>query len=454
MSLHKTRKVSKVHKFKTRKLHKRNSYAGKAIGAGGFGCIFKPHINCRSKKHKSNSKEKYVSKLMLNKYVKKEIKLIREVERNVKKIPNYTNYFLIDGVYDCKPSKLTKRDLVRFNSKCTNLKHKNITRKNINKRIDEVSIINLPYGGIDIDTYWYKWLKMGNSEKRNKSFAVTNICLLQLLMKGILKMNQSNYYHFDVKGSNILRTVNAGLISSKNIKTRMIDWGLAIKYTHGSIPKEVLNRPLQYNLPFSSILFQDDLQNKINRYVKEYTKHENDVSSDYGRKIILKGLASKLLEESQYRGRGHIDFVEEYIRNIYSSLFDTTKKDDFVRDIINVYNTQVLDDYTNENYEFNVDKYFKEIFIRNVDIWGFLMSYVDLITLTNPWKDKFQSIIVKVLTEYCFSSNYATKYIPVHKVVNDLITLNLAVKQPLHIKGYPKITSDYVASNYVKNRYI
>ena len=73
---------------------------------------------------------------------------------------------MIDGVYSCKPSKLLPTDLVRFDDKCSNLRDRNITRKNINRKIRDVEIINLPYGGIDIDSYWAKWLKLNNSGKK------------------------------------------------------------------------------------------------------------------------------------------------------------------------------------------------------------------------------------------------------------------------------------------------
>ena len=95
MSLHKTTKRSaKFNINKTRKLHQVNSYAGKAIGAGGFGCIFKPHLKCKNNKHiKNHLQDNYVSKLMLTKYVTKEMNLIKEVEKNVNKIPNYKSFF-------------------------------------------------------------------------------------------------------------------------------------------------------------------------------------------------------------------------------------------------------------------------------------------------------------------------------------------------------------------------
>lgn len=431
---------------KSRKTMRKKSSAGKAIGSGGFGCIFKPHIDCKSKKKNHAHKDKsYVSKLMKKKYVKKEMSLIRQVTKNVQKIPNFSNYFLVDGVYSCSPGILKKHDLVKFNEKCKNLRDINITRKNINKKIRDVGIINLPYGGIDIDTYWEKWNNTKNSpaalrNSKNKSFAVTNICLLQLLTKGILRMNLTKYYHMDIKGSNILRTIKTNILNTTNVKTRVIDWGLAVKYEEGSIiPDEIRDRPFQYNLPFSNILFQTGIQNTINTYVANYKK----TMSSSGKELICDGLALVIFDKTiSHLGCGHREYIYELLYKIYSPLYQDKK--DIGKDIICNYLSKVLQDYTNNDFVFLEKKYLKEVYLKNVDIWGFLMCYVDLITFKNPWKDEFQNIIVKVLTEYCFGTNYATQYIPVYPLVNELLKLNEVLGQSISIKGYPKFNKNYV----------
>lgn len=449
MGIIKTQKRRRINFCnKTRKTIRNNYYAGKAIGAGGYGCIFKPHINCNSEKYKSlHTDKKYVSKLMITKYTKKEMKLINSVKKNVAKIPNYQDYFLVDGVYSCKPNTIKKKDLVGFNEKCTNLRDKNITKKNINKKLNQIRIINLPYGGIDIDVYWKKWMELKvkspkENKNKNKAFAVTNICLLQLLSKGILKMNQLNYYHLDIKGSNILRVVDKNILNTNNVKTRVIDWGLATSYYDNSeIPSVIIDRPLQYNLPFSNILFQTDIQKVIDSYVRNYRK----TNSTSGKEIICDGLARVIFDRSQINlGCGHKEYIFGVLDNIYSPLYE--KKKDIGKNIICNYISKVLQDYTSDNFIFNIKKYFKNVFLKNVDIWGFLMSYIDLITMKNPWKNKFQNIIVKVLTEYCFGTTYATQYIPVYPLVNELLKLNIILKQPIHIKGYQKFNKNYIGN--------
>ena len=42
------------------------------------------------------------------------------------------------------------------------------------------------------------------------------------------------------------------------MNTRIIDWGLAGVVKDNKIPKEIMNRPLQLNTPFSSMILSDE----------------------------------------------------------------------------------------------------------------------------------------------------------------------------------------------------
>jgi len=44
-------------------------HGGRAIGHGGFGCVFKPALNCENTSLTPKEPYKYVSKLMLTKYL-------------------------------------------------------------------------------------------------------------------------------------------------------------------------------------------------------------------------------------------------------------------------------------------------------------------------------------------------------------------------------------------------
>ncbi len=82
-------------------------------------------------------------------------------------------------------------------------------------------ILNLPYGGIPVDDYIYQ-------EDAFEKLYEVHLSLISLLKNGIIPMNQKNVYHNDIKDSNVL----VEKLPGEEIKTRLIDWGLASEFNH------------------------------------------------------------------------------------------------------------------------------------------------------------------------------------------------------------------------------
>ena len=129
-----------------------NKQGGKVLASGGFGCVFKPALKCVGKNKRDKDK---ISKLMTNRHATDEYDEIEYINSKLNKIPNYKNYFLIDDYTICKPSKLTNDDLKNY-SDCNALKKENISAKNINKSLDKLLILNMPYGGITVEEFTMK----------------------------------------------------------------------------------------------------------------------------------------------------------------------------------------------------------------------------------------------------------------------------------------------------------
>jgi serine/threonine protein kinase len=76
-----------------------------------------------------------------------------------------------------------------------------------------------------------------------------NNSLMELLVNGIVPMNNRNIYHCDIKDSNVLLDD-----SSNELKSRLIDWGLSTEY----IPFKNLDRCDAYDLtPYDETLVLD-----------------------------------------------------------------------------------------------------------------------------------------------------------------------------------------------------
>ena len=226
---------------------------GKVIASGGFGCIFKPSLKCVNVEKSPNN----ISKLMTIKHSTEEYNQIQNLKETLQNIPNYNKYFLVDGFTLCKPDKLTKEDLEKFNSKCSALKKEKITAKNINNNLDSLLAINMPYGGIDI-------IKYISLHKNGNEIIKLNNLLMDLLVYGIIPMNNLNCFHGDIKDGNILIGSN-----DDGIESRLIDWGISFKheYKKNEVPDELYRRPFQFNVPFSVIIFNKEFTTRYSNFL-------------------------------------------------------------------------------------------------------------------------------------------------------------------------------------------
>lgn len=387
---------------------------GKVIASGGFGCIFKPGLKCIDLDRDPNK----ISKLMTIKHATEEYNQIEKFNKILSSIPNYEIYFLLKNFTLCKPDKLTKEDLQKYNKKCKALTKKNIKVKNINSSLDTLLSLNMPYGGIDID-------KLLTNNLSGSTIVALNNSLLQLLINGIIPMNKLSVYHCDIKDSNILvETKNAQYI------TRLIDWGLSINYTHNNgIPIKLYRRPLQFNVPFSSILFNKEFVSRYDAFLKE-----NDTINYF---LIREFVFNYIFVWIKMRGPGHLDAIHSYFKKFtFNKLLDIKKKKireqvieyDFTYYYIVEYISQILITFTT-NGKFDLMLYFNTIFLPTIDIWGFTMVYISIFSkmfkTVNPMDKKQHKIMDKIkyiIIHFLYES--PTKLIDINDLVNELKSLN------------------------------
>lgn len=338
---------------------------GKVLGSGGYGCIFKPVLKCKNKKRQEKEKEGYVTKLMKTKNTEKEFAYISKYKKLLSEIPNYADYYLIDGFSICKPDILTEADIEKFDKKCSALKKMGLTSKNVNSpgSLDKLMSLNMPYGGIDVGDY----IRQVNLDY--EKMTTLNNSLIKLLTNGILPMNSKNVFHCDIKEANIL-------VLEKN--TRLIDWGLSTTYDgEKKVPNPLYNRPFQYNVPFSVVLFNDMFAKMYAEFLKK-----NPNPSFF---IIRAFVVNYVIAWVEKRGLGHLHtlndtfkmFFEKNLHNIEDKFKDDLIEFDFTFYFIFEYISQILFKYTKNN-KFDVMEYFSEVFLKNLDVWGFTMTYIPI----------------------------------------------------------------------------
>lgn len=394
---------------------------GEVIASGGFGCIFVPELKCKTPSSKRSNK-RGVSKLMLSKYAKEEYEDTIKYKHILSKIPNYKDYFLVDGFSMCEPAPLSNRDLKHYKTRCRALQKRNVTKKQVNERLSELRIINMPYGGEDLGDYM-------ESNRIPADLATMNDAMIGLLKNGILPMNELGVYHLDIKESNIL--IDRGASANGRTLVKLIDWGLSSTYDgapDSKIPDTIVMRSFQYNAPMSIALFTRKFRQEYSAFL------ETNQSPDFD--AIEQFVSKYLIQWFEERGTGHFVTVHEilqgifkhkmtsknkskeekdnespfhYLNDVFIDYAGLNKNEKYVlsHDVITEYLTEILMQYT-YNGEFHAKQYFDDIFIKNVDIWGFIMSYCVVLeayyanygTLNkdeNLVYDKLRSIFVKYL---------------------------------------------------------
>jgi hypothetical protein len=407
---------------------------GKALTSGGFGCLFKPALKCKNTLNYDRIQDdgQLVTKLMTKKHAKDEYKQINNFKTILDHIPNYQNYFLVDGFSICEPAELTNDDLEDFDDNCSALKKKHFKERNINQNLDKILALNMPDGGIDVDDFVFA---IDDKAVISKTYSDLNTSLVDLLVNGIDPMNQANLYHCDVKGSNILVLKEK---EKEDLVTRLIDWGLSIyrKDINGQhIPDKLHRRPFQFNVPFSVILFNKKFIEKYDIFLKRHPK------VDYF--AIREFVINYIFIWNKIRGAGHLKTINAIVKRLtYDELpaIENSKiknhviEYDFTYYYIIEYISKILFKYT-VNGKLNLLDYFNKVFLKNIDVWGLTMIYVVFLdhlyenydedhdnSKLNVYHMQFIDKIKYIIIHFLFEN--PTEVININKLAAELQSLN------------------------------
>ncbi len=445
---------------------------GYVEASGGFGCLFNPAIKCRNTTNKDEYKSGYVTKLMTKKNALDEYKQIEAFRAILKNIPNFQKYFLVDNFTICEPDELTNKDLENFEEECDTLKNRDIYAKNINQNLDKLLALNMPYGGIDVNNYLY--VHVTNDVSLKQVYTQLNISLINLLIHGIVPMNEMELYHCDIKGSNVLvknDTVKNDSIKNVSVKnasekiklqTRIIDWGLSVyegdkDKNSEYIPRNLSKRSFHYNVPFSVILFNKKFIEKYTIFINMNTRNGSDINYFAIREFVI----NYIFIWNKIRGYGHLKTINSIIKKLtYNELpainNNKIKKHlieyDFTYYYIIEYISKILFKYT-RNGELHLLDYFHNVFLKTIDIWGFVMIYIDLYEkffdvysydTLNEYQTKFVNKIKYIIIHFLFEN--PTEVINVNQLVDELKELNFIIINN-HFDDNSQMTS-------LKNKYL
>ena len=362
----------------------RKKIAGEVFDSGGYGCLFSPPLKC---KKNNRTKKNMISKLMPTSTADQEHNNNTKIKKVLSSIPNYKDYYIFSEI-SCYPKKLTNKDLKKFNKRCKTLTNKKFNKRTINSRINDLKILQFPYGGITLENYIIKNINIV------KSFPYINNLLIVFLKNAIIPMNKKNVYHFDIKDSNIL-------IAGNNL--RLIDWGLSAVIPDKNIPSNLFRKPLQFNYPFTSILLDGE-------FLKELIKNMKIFGTDYDslKEFIKNYYQDNIVNKFGQPASGHFSYLNDVFSNFINENIDTY-------DVVYNFCTKSIINHS-KNDIFDFQKYFKNTFLKIVDIWGFLSIYMSFL-LVQKIPDKIKIKIQKIFFKHLYN-NYGT--INIKDLINDL----------------------------------
>lgn len=340
-----------------------NIKGGKVIGVGAYGCVFSPPLPCKEGKQPTDD---MVSKLMETDDAEKEMSEISRVTERLGEIPNAGRYFGGFDTYICEAESVTPEDVQGYKCDIGNVTSLiNDSRSPL--ELPDLSILQQKDLGKTVTDY----LANIASEEYLKSFFQN---MVELLMKGIIPMNNMGIYHLDIKGENVLVNDNMPVL---------IDWGLSYLTPDSNPIIDASTRGKSYdpnktNVPMTAhCMFNEPL---VARAFYETADNIGGMLDPNGlsgvrtvRTIIHQLYHNKYDKDHiRYLLGGIVNPLIEVMNQYYSSkgeLYPYTSSEMMVSH----YLTRQRELYS-MNGRVNHDKLYLD-FYHNVDIWGWVMTF-------------------------------------------------------------------------------
>jgi serine/threonine protein kinase len=333
------------------------------IGAGGYGCVYKPYIPCIAKQtFPDNSTQELVSKFM---YKSEAIKELNEFKFIHKLDP--TNQFHLGLPILCKPD-YTDKKLVKELEECI-IGDAPIYDKN-NK--SNYRVLTFPYGGVNLKEF-VKYHLVNFTNVRE----FWNKCVLNLI-NGLIFFRKNKIIHHDLKPQNIL-------FDSTKMQMKYIDFGLMSKrceYIKKSINSVNTGSQIFWSYPLEYGFANADV---FDSYAMLSPNEKQIFATQFGENIVNRTSKTNAIDIGLVNSHAdNVKYVFEYtipLKDPTSVEFDQYAWDNigsFFRGLDKIVLTQKSGDFVKNKMGFKVNKTFIEMTADSIDVYGlgFSLQYV------------------------------------------------------------------------------
>lgn len=242
----------------------------KLIGKGTYGCVYRPQFPCKGEKIQTGK----VSKVMKKEHAKDEIDEMKRIDK-------------IDGEYEfhlstpklCDFDELTMKQKKQLQG-CSNLRLEWVRQKDIPMVLKDkdIKLLQLDDGGITLSTI----IDNLNTDpvQLTKTFIYEMMVSFEPLFKGLAKLNEKRFVHFDIKPDNVV-------YNTLDEKMKFIDWGLSGSFS--KIAKsDFANCRMYWVLPSECLFLCKSVFKQLDLASNAY----NDETRDYYLKEISKTMST------------------------------------------------------------------------------------------------------------------------------------------------------------------
>jgi tRNA A-37 threonylcarbamoyl transferase component Bud32 len=333
----------------------------------------------------------------------------------------------------CEPKPLSEQDKVKIEDVCDNIltsvndtnTNTPITSETINRNLHKFKIINMPELSLTLNDYIKKTV-LSSTE-----LIMLNNIIIQYLTVVIPSMYKNNVVHGDIKAENMMFN------KYDNNTLVLIDWGLSYiaDSDRKNVPGALYNLSVQWMHPFSSFLFKKNVIEKYYTFIKNLKKEGIMLTRDTLRVFAITEYTNfMIMHEKQFT------FFNNIFNIVYSGEFAKylNKEEQSYNETLIIYNMTLyyIVEYTIDvllaytvDYKLNLGKYFNEVYIMNIDAWGVMSIYCDLIERSqamfkmNSTEHKiFINKVMYIFTDNMFKNGNLPLNIP--KLVSDIKNLN------------------------------